>query len=365
MKFTTNFKFKTIQLLCLFILIATYHFTIQNGLEKIVFETYFDYNNVKRPLPKCTIQKNGTQTKCIGMPSGHAEVITIIATLLYTYKFISLPVCIVLIFLFSIQRILANMHTFRQVMAGILIGWGYASIYNLFHLSLYSFMVVFAIGLLLASLSIYKIDQEIQAPLPTWVDINMLSSIEKKQNVPFYSKIGSIYVNALLQNKTFITWKQLENSLDKIIDKIELTGKQYDAVVGIKTGGAIISDYISQKLGIANYKIKLSRSEYNCDKKEKHIVNDIIQKRVFNNYGEYTICEPIYDNLAGKNIILVDELVSSGKTMTEAYNYLQTVNNADDVYPVSVALENRYNGNLQIDHVINGSVLIWPWGYDN
>ena len=351
---------KTIQLVYVFILIAAYHLLLQNGLEKILVETYFDYNDVKRPLHNCVFQKNGTQTKCIGMPSGHSEAITILALLLYLYKFISLPVCIALIIIFSVQRIVCNMHTFRQVIVGILLGCGYVSIYNMFHLSLYSFIIIFVIGFLLASLSIYKIDNEIHGPVPNWVDKNMLSSIEKKQNVSFYSKVGSIYVNALLQNKTFITWKQLEKSLDIIVDKIKLTGKQYHAVVGIKTGGAILSDYISKKLGIANYKIKLSRSEYNCDKKENDVVNDIIQKGVFKNYGQYTICEPIHDNLAGKNIILVDELVSSGKTMLEAYNYLQNVKNANDVYPVSVALENKYKGNLHIENVINGWVLHRP-----
>ena len=68
----------------------------------------------------------------------------------------------------------------------------------------------------------------------------------------------------------------------------------------------------------------------------------------------------------GKNIILIDELVSSGKTMNEAYNYLQNIKNVNDIYTVSVALEkNRYTKDLYIDNVINGVVLIWPWGYDN
>ena len=34
--------------------------------------------------------------------------------------------------------------------------------------------------------------------------------------------------------------------LDIIIYKIQESGIKYDAVVGIKTGGAIISDYISK-----------------------------------------------------------------------------------------------------------------------
>ena len=341
-------------------IIAGYHFLLQNGLEKIFCETYFKYDNVKRPLEKC---KNGVSTKCIGMPSGHAETITIIASLLYLHKFISLPLCILLIFIFSAQRIISNMHTVLQVIVGIIIAFIYVQIYYAIHLS---FLLVFIIGIILALLSVYKIDQQIYGVVPDWVDPNMLPSIKKKQNTPLYSKIGSIYINAVIQNTTFISWKQLEKYLDVIVERIKHSGRHYDAVVGIKTGGAIISDYISQKLGITNYKIKLSRSEYNCDKKSYNAIHDIIQKRIFKNYGEYTICEEIRDNLEGKNIILIDELVSSGKTMNEAYNYLQHIKNANDIYAVSVALEkDRYKEELPIDYVITGNVLIWPWGYDN
>ena len=90
------------------------------------------------------------------------------------------------------------------------------------------------------------------------------------------------------------------------------------------------------------------------------------QKRILQNYGEYTICEPIDDNLEGKNIILVDELVSSGKTMNEAYNYLQNTKNVNTIYPLCFALqENNYKGNIYIHRIKNSNVLVWPWGYDN
>ena len=54
-----------------------------------------------------------------------------------------------------------------------------------------------------------------------------------------------------------MTNDELENYLDIIVERIRNSGKHYDAVVGIKTGGAIISDYVSLKLGLPNYKIKL------------------------------------------------------------------------------------------------------------
>ena len=200
----------------------------------------------------------------------------------------------------------------------------------------------------------------------TEFDKKMLESINKKQNCPLYSKIASIYVNAIIKNRTFISWEQIENYLDTIIERIRHSGENYDAVVGIKTGGAIISDYISLKLGIPNYKVKLSLSEYNCNKQPINVVDDIFKKMVLNNYGEFTVCEGIDESLEGKNIILIDELVASGRTMTETYKYLKNEKHVGNIYATSVALYKKaYKGHINIDYVLPQTVLIWPWGYDN
>jgi hypoxanthine phosphoribosyltransferase len=194
----------------------------------------------------------------------------------------------------------------------------------------------------------------------------MIPSIKNKQDSMILMKIMNIYTNAVIQERTFISWDQLEKYLDIIIDNIQKSGHQYDVVVGIKTGGAIISDYISKKLNIQNYKIKLLRSEYNCDKKSTDTINDIIQKRILNNLGKYTICEGIDDNLQGKNVILIDELVSSGKTMIDTVKYLKQDKNVNIVYPTCIAFNKKmYKQNFKINYVFNGTVIVWPWGYDN
>ena len=154
----------------LVILICLYHISIQNGLEKIFSETYFNYEEVNRPLPICSTCLNGQPLRCIGMPSGHAETITIFSSLLYLYDFIPLWLCLILIIGFSGQRITSNMHTLPQVLAGISFGYVYALIYQYFNFSAYSFLIVLSIGLILALLCIYKLDKEIHGPIPNWVD---------------------------------------------------------------------------------------------------------------------------------------------------------------------------------------------------
>jgi hypoxanthine phosphoribosyltransferase len=175
-----------------------------------------------------------------------------------------------------------------------------------------------------------------------------------------------MYATAKEKGITYVSWDNLEDYLDKIIEKIQQSGVQFDAVIGIETGGAIISDYVSQKLGLPNYKVKISRSEYNCNKKSSDTVNDIIQRQVLNNYGSYTICEGIQDDLTGKHVILIDEMVSSGKTMLETIQYLRREKHVNTIYPACISLsKKKYKKDVHINHVLQDLVFVWPWGYDN
>lgn len=362
-----SIKKTNILIICIIVIFSIYHFFIHNGVEKIFFQSYFNYDDVKRPLLKCNNKMNRPSLYCIGMPSGHAETTSVFFFLLYFYKLLPLWITLILITLFCLQRLITNMHTISQVIVGSMLGLMYALIYKSLNLSFVSFLIVFTIGFILILFTIVKIDKKVYGPIPDWVDKSkqQLESIRKKQNSPLYIKIVSLYANSVIQNKTFISWNELEYYLDKMVERIKESNVKFDAIVGIKTGGAIISDYISLKLGLPNYKIKLSREEYNCNKQPKDFVDDIYKKE-FTKNTDYIICEGINNNLEGKNIILVDELVSTGKTMEEAYKYLKQNKGVNSIYPTCVSLyKYRYKGNLQINNVVNGTVLIWPWGYDN
>jgi hypoxanthine phosphoribosyltransferase len=356
---------KNLIILITIVILSSYHFLIQNGVKKSFVQTYFkDYNITKRPI--CSNHNFYTKLYCTGMPSGHAETISVFSFLLYFYSFIPLWICLLLVTIISIQRIITNKHTLSQVIIGSLLGLGYAMIYSRLNISFYSFLITFSIGLFLVFLSFYKIDKKVYEEIPWWVDKQMIPNIKKKQDSPLYIKICSFYLNAIIQSITFISWEELEKYLDIIVNRIKKSGVRYDAVVGIKTGGAIISDYISIKLGLPNYKIKLTRSEYNCNKKPSDTVDDIVKKTVSYNESEFKVCEGIDDNLEGKNIILIDETVATGKTMEEAYKYLKNNKRVNVIYPTCIAFYKRiYNSPLKIYPVINETISIWPWGYDN
>jgi membrane-associated phospholipid phosphatase len=156
-------------------LLTLYHYYIHNVLEKMFSQTYFDYYKVRRPLFRFNNKDNSLRLSCIGMPSGHAETISVFCFLLYFYKIIPLLVCILFIFVICIQRITSNMHTPIQVITGTILGLLYALIYKNFS---YGFLIVFFIGLILFLLSVYKNDDELNKLIPDWIDRKMHNNIE-------------------------------------------------------------------------------------------------------------------------------------------------------------------------------------------
>jgi membrane-associated phospholipid phosphatase len=161
-------------------LLTLYHYYIHNVLEKMFSQAYFDYNDVKRPLLNCSNKDKSSRLSCIGMPSGHAETISVLCFLLYFYKIIPLWVCILFIFVICIQRITTNMHTPIQVVTGSILGLLYALIYKNFS---YGFLIVFFIGVILFLLSVYKNDGKLNKLIPDWLDRKMHNNnIERNEN---------------------------------------------------------------------------------------------------------------------------------------------------------------------------------------
>ena len=135
------------------LIVVLYHYDIQNNIEKRFCLEYFDYNSVKRPLSGNIMSSSGD----LGMPSGHAEASTIMFLLLYYYGYISLPVSIILIFIVSLQRVLAQRHSIAQVTVGTILGLIYSYIYKSYNLSIFSFLIVLSIAFLLTVLIYYKV----------------------------------------------------------------------------------------------------------------------------------------------------------------------------------------------------------------
>ena len=138
------------------LIVVQYHRYIHDDVEKLFSLQYFGYNNVKRPSSGNIMNS----TSDLGMPSGHAESATIMFLLLYFYGYISLPVSIILIFLVSLQRVLAQRHSIAQVTVGTILGLIYSYIYKSYNFSIFSFLIVISITLILTALIYYKVNNK-------------------------------------------------------------------------------------------------------------------------------------------------------------------------------------------------------------
>jgi hypoxanthine phosphoribosyltransferase len=353
-KIINNRIFKTI------LIISIYIYFIQNLLEKTLSNLYLNYNIVKK---HCEFCENSSEFNiCLGFPSEYSETSTVFFSLLYLYKFINFNYCIFFILVFSIFSIILYKGTLFQVIVGIIFGLFYTQIFYLNKLSYKSFVIVFLIGLIFVILSVNKIDKIIHEPVPDWIDEKMYKTIKEKQDKPFIFKFAAFF-SLCFFNINIITWNKLEKYLDIIIDKIKEKNIKFDCIVGIKSGGAIISDYISKKLNITNYKIKLIKKEYNCKKTSNQSILDVFYKYFLKLPGNYDVCEKITDNLEYKKVILIDEQIFSGETIKESINYLKNDKHAEYIYPITIF--NLNPKSTTIDYIFSDKFPNFPWGYDN
>jgi hypoxanthine phosphoribosyltransferase len=341
------------------IYIFIFFFYIINPIEKKIYQLYFGNSN--RPLEKC---KNSKDFECFGMPSGHTEIATIISFILYSNKYINLFMVFIIIFIFAMQRIVSSMHTISQVIYGLILGLLYSLIFINLNKKIYIIIFILILTLVLNFIYITIINKKIKE-YPEWVlnDSSLEPILKKKYNIPFYAK----FCETSLLNR-YIEWNELENNMDILINKIKQSGITFDTVVGIKSGGAILSKYISNKLDLDCYYIKISDKDDDCNKK---IISSTINysiKKIKNQENEYIICEGISENLIGKKILLIDEKIGTGNTMKNAINYLYNNKNASFILPCTIYMDttqNLINPSKIIYLNKNNNDFIWSWGYDN
>lgn len=122
------------------------------------------------------------------------------------------------------------------------------------------------------------IETEIQNR-PSWIDISLEETMQKKQNVSLLFKILHVLFGVFVpfynsNTELFCDWKQLETHLDDIIRRLNEKGIKVDHVVGIKSGGAIITKYVADKLNVDYSYIKVSNKDYHCNKKEEDFIKE-------------------------------------------------------------------------------------------
>ena len=103
----------------------------------------------------------------------------------------------------------------------------------------------------------------------------------------------------------YISWSEYGNLAEALAEKVRSSGKSFDLVVGIARGGMPVSMVVADHLGV---KI------------------DFINVKSYSGIAERTsprILSTLTEDIRGKNILLVDDLVDSGVTVETLSQYLQ------------------------------------------
>jgi hypoxanthine phosphoribosyltransferase len=233
--------------------------------------------------------------------------------------------------------------------------------------------VLFAVFLIILLFAyVYSLLQSIETKIrnrPSWIDVSLDKTIRKKQNASIFLKILHVLFGVLVpffdsNTEMFCSWKQLENHLDDIITRLNEKGIKVDHVVGIKSGGAIMTKYVADKLNVEYSYIKVSNKDYHCNKKEEDFIKEA-PSRWMGKKREYMVCEPIDANLTGKSVLILDEQITSGVTMKAVIDYVNKEKNANEVYPVVISNYRKRKYDYDLLYTSTTRYAVWPWGYDN
>lgn len=143
-----------------------------------------------------------------------------------------------------------------------------------------------------------------------------------------------------MQKVTFYSFADVVQSIDKIVKRID--DYKYDYVVGIVRGGLVPATMLSHRLGIPLHTMKWSTRDH----QEKEHVGWIAE-----------------DVKAGKNILIVDDLIDSGLCIQEIVADWGINRHDVDIAVISQNIKapviaNHYDTTFDSDDNI---WYVWPW----
>lgn len=103
----------------------------------------------------------------------------------------------------------------------------------------------------------------------------------------------------------YVTWSQFHHMGLSLADKIEANAITPDTIVSVSRGGHVLSRILSDFLDLPIYSVSIQSYES-------------IEKQ-----GELRITQELGLDLADKTVLLVDEIIDSGRTLVRSLEYLK------------------------------------------
>lgn len=96
-------------------------------------------------------------------------------------------------------------------------------------------------------------------------------------------------------------WSEFEDEIDKLADKIQASNTKYDALVGITRGGVVPARLLVARLA----------------------VDDMYCINVRKQDARRVVTTPINEDLTDKHVLLVEDVLESGRSLGAAKEYLE------------------------------------------
>jgi len=106
----------------------------------------------------------------------------------------------------------------------------------------------------------------------------------------------------------YISWSEYGNLAEALAEKVRSKGERFDLVVGIARGGVPVAMVVSDRLGLRIDIINVKSYEGIAQRKTPRIISTLTEE------------------IKGKNILVVDDLVDQGDTMEMVKQYLRGQN---------------------------------------
>lgn len=150
-------------------------------------------------------------------------------------------------------------------------------------------------------------------------------------------------------DKYFLTWEKIENMCIQIVEQIKNKNIKIDKIIAISRGGLIPGRIISGILNNSNLStIRVTfYTKPGVAKDKPHLAEDLST------------------DVTNKNILVVDDVVESGKTLSLTYNYLME-RGAKKVFTAAL-LDKKVDGKVKLmspdffAERIENKWIVYPW----
>lgn len=148
-------------------------------------------------------------------------------------------------------------------------------------------------------------------------------------------------------HKMYYTYEMFTDDCFRIVDEIKTAKKQYDYIVGVARGGSIPAVYLSHRLNLPMKNV--SWSTFHAEQMRESAID---------------VADDIFE---GKKILIVDDILDSGRTMKELMNDWGCKRNDIDiavlVYNVGQDIIPTFYGR-QINKNLNNEWIDFWWETD-